>query len=171
MEGNAGGRYRWNMDEELETGGREADVDGALKAVGAETGGGQGDGVSSGAIFIQTFGGIAFLGCPLLAGLLGRPPAILLAFIFVLVVLKPISGRTLWISNVQEKGTGVLAPMIVATLTVQGLLGALLYFAGRAAGSAVGYGKPALALESFDWGLVIATLLLGLILGELRREG
>lgn len=124
----------------------------------------------SAALTLQTLGGIAFLACPLLSGLLGRPPAVLLAFVFVLFILKPISGRALWISNVQEKGPGVLAPMLLATLMVQTLLAALLYFLGRAAGAVMGYGKPSESLEPFDGGLVIVTFLLGLILGELRRR-
>ncbi len=95
----------------------------------------------------------------------------LLAFIFVLVILKPISGRVLWISNIQEKGTGVLVPMLLATLTVQTVLATVLFLLGRAVGSVAGYGKPAAALEGFDWALVFVTFLIGLILGELRREG
>lgn len=130
-----------------------------------------GTAANTAAMGFRTLGGIAFLACPVLAGLLGRSPALLLAFIFVLVILKPISGRVLWASNVREKGAGVLAPMLLATLMVQCILAAVLFLLGRAAGAVVGYGKPSEVLEPFDGTLVIATFLLGLILGELRKDG
>lgn len=101
-------------------------------------------------------------------GFVGRSPWTILAVTIGFVGYKAWTGREVWHDNIAVKGRDVLAPMVAATLVVQGILAASLHGMGVLMGRGRGGALAAGRIEPVDLAWALGIPLLAAVWAELR---
>lgn len=112
-------------------------------------------------VILSLVGGLTLLTAVLIAGVEARPALIILPMALIWIVSKVAAAWSVWVSNVEAKGAGVIAPMVTATVMVQLLFVAIFYSVGRLVALAQGVEPHQGGLEGFDGRLLAVALILG----------
>ena len=91
---------------------------------------------------MKTVAGALLVAGPIAAGSAWRPVGVAALYVLSFVLAQALSGRDLWVSQVEEKGRGVIAPMVCATFFVQAIVVAVLFFIGRLIATVGGIRRP-----------------------------